>query len=116
MTTPPRSAPPPAGATAGPATGPMGIFGGTFDPIHYGHLRSAFELMQVLALPEMRFMPAGEPPHRGQTVAPAALRLEMVRVATAGEPGFTVDDREVRRAGPSYSVETLRELRAEHAS
>ena len=91
----------------------MGIFGGTFDPIHYGHLRTAFELLEILRLPEMRFMPAGTPPHREHPLASNALRLEMVRVATAGQAAFTVDDREMKRPGPSYSVETLAELRAE---
>ena len=91
----------------------MGIFGGTFDPIHYGHLRTAFELLETLRLPEMRFMPAGNPPHREHTVASNALRLDMVRAATAGQPGFTVDDREMHKSGPSYSVETLAELRSE---
>ena len=99
-----------------PAAGPMGIFGGTFDPIHYGHLRTAFELVQALQLPEMRFMPAGNPPHRDVTVAPNAQRLEMVRVATEGQPEFTVDDREMRKSGPSYTVETLAELRHEFPS
>ncbi len=110
MSTSRSSAPPRAGAAV---SGPMGIFGGTFDPIHYGHLRTAFELVQALHLPEMRFMPAGNPPHRDPTVASNELRLEMVRVATEGQPGFTVDDREMRKSGPSYSVETLAELRAE---
>lgn len=91
----------------------MGIFGGTFDPIHYGHLRTAFELYQQLRLPEVRFMPAGNPPHRQTTNASNELRLRMVEVATAGQPGFTVDDREMQKTGPSYTVETLRELRAE---
>lgn len=93
--------------------GPIGIFGGTFDPIHYGHLRTAFELQRVLRLAEMRFLPAGNPPHRNATFAPPALRLAMVQAAVAGQPGFTVDDREIRKATPSYSVETLAELRAE---
>ena len=91
----------------------MGIFGGTFDPIHYGHLRTAFELLQALSLPEIRFMPAGNPPHREITVASNAQRLETVRVAIAGQREFTLDDREMRKAGPSYSVETLAELRGE---
>ncbi len=92
---------------------PIGIFGGTFDPIHFGHLRTAFELMQVLKLEELRFVPAGDPPHRDSPLAAAGLRLEMVRAAIAGQPGFTVDDREVRRDGPSYTVTTLGELREE---
>jgi nicotinate-nucleotide adenylyltransferase len=93
---------------------PIGLFGGTFDPIHYGHLRTAFELWQMLRLTEVRFLPAGNPPHREQPLASAELRLRMVRAAVAGEPAFSVDDREMRRSGVSYSVETLAELRAEH--
>jgi nicotinate-nucleotide adenylyltransferase len=93
--------------------GPLGLFGGTFDPIHYGHLRTAFELQQALKLGEVRFMPTGNPPHRDQTLADAAQRLAMVRAAVADQPGFTVDDREVRRTGLSYSVDTLTELRSE---
>ena len=92
----------------------MGIFGGTFDPIHYAHLRTAFELQQALRLREIRFLPAGNPPHRDQPFADAALRLQMVRAATAGQSGFVVDEREVYKAGPSYTVETLRELRHEY--
>lgn len=93
---------------------PIGIFGGTFDPIHYGHLRTAFELWQALRLAEVRFLPAGNPPHRDEPLAAAELRLEMVHAAVAGEPAFVVDDREVRRSGVSYSVDTLTELRAEN--
>ena len=92
---------------------PLGLFGGTFDPIHYGHLRTAFELLQVLALGELRFVPAGNPPHRDVPLVDAELRLAMVRAAIASQSGFTVDDREVRRVGPSYTVTTLAELRAE---
>jgi nicotinate-nucleotide adenylyltransferase len=92
---------------------PLGIFGGTFDPIHYGHLRTAFELLQTLQFDEVRFIPCGDPPHRGLTFAPAALRLEMVRLATRDQPGFVVDDRELQRGGPSYTVDTLASLRAE---
>ena len=91
----------------------IGLFGGTFDPVHYGHLRTGFELMQALGLAEMRYIPAGRPPHRDQPLADATLRLAMVRAAIAGQPGFTVDDREVRRDGPSYAVLTLEELKAE---
>ena len=92
---------------------PIGIFGGTFDPIHYGHLRTAFELLQMLDFEEVRFVPCGDPPHRGVTFASAALRLAMVRAATRDEPRFVVDDRELRRDGPSYTIDTLASLRQE---
>lgn len=91
----------------------IGIFGGTFDPIHYGHLRTAFEMLQALRFAEVRFVPSGDPPHRGETYAPARLRLEMVQAATASEPSFIVDDCELRRDGPSYSVDTLAAMRQE---
>lgn len=94
---------------------PMGVFGGTFDPIHYGHLRTAFELMEAVHLAEVRFLPAGTPPHRETPEAAAEVRLGMVQAAIAGQPGFIVDDRELRREGPSYSVDTLLDLRAEYA-
>ena len=93
---------------------PIGIFGGTFDPIHYGHLRTAFEMLQALRLAEVRFIPSGDPPHRGTTYASAELRLDMVRVATQGQPGFTVDDCELRRDGPSFTIDTLAGIREEH--
>jgi len=92
----------------------MGIFGGTFDPIHYAHLRTAFELQQALRLREIRFVPAGNPPHRDQPLADPQLRLAMVKAAVAGQPGFVVDDREIAKTTPSYSVETLAELRHEY--
>ncbi len=92
----------------------MGVFGGTFDPIHYGHLRTAFELLQELRLGEVRFMPCGSPPHRGEPIADGRLRLRMVEVATEAQHGFVVDDRELQREGPSYSVDTLAALRAEY--
>lgn len=92
---------------------PIGVFGGTFDPIHYGHLRTAFELLQALRLGEIRFMPCGNPPHRGAPIADGEVRLRMVEAATEAQPGFVVDDRELQREGPSYSVDTLMGLRAE---
>ena len=92
---------------------PVGIFGGTFDPIHFGHLRTAFELLHALRLAEVRLVPAGNPPHRGVPLCAARHRLDMVRAAVADQPGLVVDDREVRREGPSYTVLTLRELREE---
>jgi nicotinate-nucleotide adenylyltransferase len=93
---------------------PIGVFGGTFDPIHCGHLRTAFELGQELKLAEVRFLPTGTPPHREHLVATPELRLQMVQAAIADEPRFVVDDREVRRSGLSYSVDTLTELRREY--
>ncbi|HEX5650071.1 MAG TPA: nicotinate-nucleotide adenylyltransferase [Steroidobacteraceae bacterium] len=102
--------------TGGHPPAPIGVFGGTFDPIHYGHLRTAYEVLQALRLREVRFVPAGDPPHRDPPRVDAAIRLELVRAATADQPGFVVDDREVRRAGPSYTVLTLGELRAEMPS
>jgi len=93
---------------------PLGLFGGAFDPIHYGHLRTAFELWQSLHLAEVRFLPTGNPPHRAELQASAELRLAMVRAAVAGQPAFVVDDREVRRSGVSYSVDTFTELRREN--
>ena len=92
---------------------PIGVFGGTFDPIHYGHLRSAFEMLQALDFEEVRFVPCGDPPHRGLTYATAAQRFRLVEVAIAGQEGFIADDRELQRDGPSYTVDTLATLRAE---
>jgi nicotinate-nucleotide adenylyltransferase len=92
---------------------PTGVLGGTFDPIHYGHLRLAEELAETLGIAQVRFIPAGRPPHRGQPRAEARHRLEMVRRAIAGNPRFVLDERELLRAAPSYSVDTLTDLRAE---
>jgi len=92
---------------------PMGVFGGTFDPIHYGHLRTAFEMLQALRFEDVRFIPCGDPPHRGTTFASAPQRLRMVELAVSGQEGFAVDDRELRRDGPSYTIDTLLTLRGE---
>jgi nicotinate-nucleotide adenylyltransferase len=92
---------------------PVGILGGTFDPIHYAHLRLGEELADRVGLAQVRFVPARVPPHRATPNVTAEHRLEMTRLATAGNPRFTVDDRECRRQGPSYTLDTLHELRAE---
>jgi nicotinate-nucleotide adenylyltransferase len=92
---------------------PIGIFGGTFDPIHYGHLRLAEEMAERLGLERVLFIPAGQPPHRGAPHVAAAHRLEMVRRAIEGNPRFAVDAREVENQRPSYTVDTLTALRAE---
>lgn len=92
---------------------PLGLFGGTFDPVHYGHLRLAEEAIAHLALGGVRWIPAGQPPHRGTPQVTAAQRLDMVRCATAGNPRFSVDAGEVEAAAPSYTVHTLERLRRE---
>lgn len=95
---------------------PIGIFGGTFDPIHFGHLRLAEEMALALGLGRVLFVPAGRPPHRAVPQVTAGHRLEMVRLAIAGNPFFAVDAREVQRDQPSYTVDTLTSLRAEVGS
>ena len=92
---------------------PIGIFGGTFDPIHFGHLRLAEEMAEALDLASVRFIPSGTPPHRTRPRTDAHLRLEMVRLAIAGNPHFVLDEREVGQPRLSYTVETLADLRAE---
>jgi len=96
-----------------PAAQAIGIFGGTFDPVHFGHLRAAIEAREMLGLGELRLLPAGDPPHRSDTVATALQRLEMLRLVTASCPELQVDDREIRRSGPSYMVDTLAEIRSQ---
>ncbi|MBC7161988.1 MAG: nicotinate-nucleotide adenylyltransferase [Immundisolibacter sp.] len=90
---------------------PVGILGGTFDPVHIGHLRAAIEICDALDLAQVRLIPAHVPPHRSQPVASAAQRLAMLRLAVRGVAGLTVDARELERAGPSYTVDTLTDLR-----
>lgn len=93
----------------------LGVFGGTFDPPHIGHLIVAQDAWQALGLDRLIFVPAAAPPHKeGVRITPAPIRLEMVRAAVAGDPRFEVSELELRRAGPSYTVDTLRELRREH--
>ncbi len=91
----------------------LGIVGGTFDPIHYGHLRLAAEVMKALGLPEVRMIPAGVPPHRAPPVASAADRMAMTELGCAEFPGLIADGREIARPGPSYTVVTLQSLHAE---
>ena len=95
------------------SSAPIGILGGTFDPVHYGHLRLAEELGETLKLAEVRFIPSGTPPHRNAPQVSATHRLAMVRLAAAGNERFKVDDREVLRKGPGFTFDTLTGLRAE---
>ena len=89
----------------------LGILGGTFDPIHMGHLRCAEEIRELFALDRVLFVPNSQPPHKDYpAVTPFAQRAQMVRLAIAGHPGFTLADLENKRTGPSYSVETVEQL------
>jgi nicotinate-nucleotide adenylyltransferase len=89
----------------------LGIFGGTFDPPHAGHLMVAQDAIDVLALDLVLFVPAAVPPHkRHLPITPAAIRLAMLEAATAGNDRFAIDDLELRREGPSYTVDTLRAI------
>ncbi|HKB61143.1 MAG TPA: nicotinate-nucleotide adenylyltransferase [Gallionellaceae bacterium] len=90
-----------------------GILGGTFDPIHFGHLRLAQEALEQCGLSAVRFIPAGTPPHRGAPSAGAGHRLAMTRLAVQGNSAFVLDEREIHLDRPCYSVDTLRSLRAE---
>ncbi|MGY6038600.1 nicotinate-nucleotide adenylyltransferase [Aeromonas sp. AE23HZ002T15] len=92
---------------------PIGILGGTFDPIHIGHLRPAIEAREALGLAEVRLLPNHIPPHRANPFCSSEQRLAMVRLAAAETPGFVVDERELGRDKPSYTIDTLVELRAE---
>jgi len=94
-------------------TVPVGIFGGTFDPIHHGHLRLAQEALEQCRLGEIRFIPSGTPPHRTAPMATAAHRLHMVQLAIGGQAGFILDDREAHRTDKCFTVDTLSALRAE---
>jgi nicotinate-nucleotide adenylyltransferase len=89
---------------------PIGLFGGTFDPIHDGHLRTALELYQALNLAEVRFIPCYQPVHRKLPVATPEQRLAMVSAAIKNEPALTVDTSEIDREGPSYMIDTVKSL------
>jgi nicotinate-nucleotide adenylyltransferase len=88
----------------------LGVLGGTFDPIHVGHLRAAENAREALGLDEVIFIAAGTPPHRGEPLSSAYDRFAMVALATAGNPAFVASDIELAREGPSYTADTLAEL------
>lgn len=89
----------------------LGIFGGSFDPIHYGHLRSAVEVQETLNLKYVIFIPLTMAVHRPQPIATAQQRLAMLQAAIAGQSGFLIDELEINRSGPSYTLDTIIELR-----
>lgn len=95
-------------------TGAIGLFGGTFDPVHFGHLRLATELSEAFRLEKVIFLPAGLPYHRGRAAhASNEQRLTMLKLVTSRDARFDVDDRELRRDGNTYTYDTLREIRLE---
>lgn len=95
----------------------LGLFGGTFDPVHYGHLTMARQIRRALDLDRILFIPTGDPPHKSdQNLASAEDRYEMVRLAIASEAGFAISDIEIRRPGKSYTIDTVRLLRQEYGS
>lgn len=89
------------------------IYGGTFDPIHHGHLRLALEICDRIGVNRVELVPCYIPPHRGNTGATAEQRLRLLELAIAGEPRLSVDDCELKRAGASYTADTLRQLRVQ---
>lgn len=89
----------------------IGLYGGTFDPVHYGHLRTALDAMETLGLAELRFLPLNQPVHRTAPVASAAQRRAMLDAAIANQPGFSVDESELIRGGASFMIDTLKGLR-----
>ena len=94
----------------------IGILGGTFDPIHLGHLRLAEEVREALALEQVRFIPAYQPPHRREPIASARQRMAMVRLALEDNPHFVLDKREYLRGGASWMVDTCTSLRSEYGA
>lgn len=92
---------------------PVLVYGGTFDPVHGGHVRVAQAAADAVGAGRILLIPAGDPPHRGAPRVAGALRAQMLRLAFAGDPRCEVDERELQRQGPSYTIDTLRELRAE---
>jgi nicotinate-nucleotide adenylyltransferase len=91
----------------------IGILGGTFDPVHFGHLRPALEIRQALGLDEVRLIPCHIPPHRPQPVANPEQRTAMLQAAIENYPDFVIDEREFGHGGPSYTLDTLVSLRQE---
>jgi nicotinate-nucleotide adenylyltransferase len=95
----------------------IGLFGGTFDPVHFGHLRAALEVKEGFGLTQVFLIPAAMPPHKTREgVAATADRLRMIELAAKGEPGLMVSDVEIRREGPSYTIDTVRHFRRELAA
>ncbi len=98
-----------------PLAGRTGLFGGTFNPIHIGHLRVAEEALRQFRLHQVLLIPTGQPPHRPvEDGVPGELRYEMVKLAIAGRPGLSASRAELDRPGPAYTVDTIAQLEREH--
>jgi nicotinate-nucleotide adenylyltransferase len=95
-------------------TNPIGIFGGAFDPIHYGHLRLALDFLQILNLSEVRFIPCKSPVHKDPNIATPQQRLALLNLALQNVPQFCIDDREIQRDTPSYMIDTVKSLRKDY--
>ncbi|GAB4189994.1 MAG: nicotinate-nucleotide adenylyltransferase [Wenzhouxiangellaceae bacterium] len=95
-------------------TAAIGFFGGTFNPVHFGHLRAASEAAEILKLSSLFLLPAADPPLREPPAATPEQRLQMLRLALRGQDDLLIDDRELHRSGPSYTVDTLRSLRVQY--
>ncbi len=93
--------------------GPLGIFGGVFDPVHFGHLRTALEVRELVGMDDMRMVPCRIPPHRDAPIASPQDRAAMLRIGIRGCEGLHLDERELQREGPSYMVDTLSSIREE---
>ncbi len=93
----------------------IGVYGGTFDPVHYGHLRTAMEIKEIFALDEVRLIPCSQPPHRETPLTSPEMRLTMLELAVQNQSGLVIDRRELDREGYSYMVDTLKSLRKELA-
>jgi nicotinate-nucleotide adenylyltransferase len=92
----------------------IGIYGGTFDPVHYGHLRTALEIKEIFALDEVRLIPCSQPPHRETPLTSPEMRLAMLELAVQNQPDLRVDRRELDRVGYSYMIDTLKSLQIEN--
>ncbi|MEM1156523.1 MAG: nicotinate-nucleotide adenylyltransferase [Pseudomonadota bacterium] len=100
-------------SNANASVGPIAVLGGTFDPVHYGHLRSALELVERLALQQLRLMPCATPPHRAAPACDSEHRAAMVQLAVKDEQKLVCDKRELERPGSSYTIDSLIEIRRE---
>ncbi len=94
----------------------IGIYGGTFDPVHFGHLRTALEVKEIFGLDEVRLIPCSQPAHRNSPDSSPKMRFEMLQLAVKGQPELVIDRRELDREGVSYMIDTLKSVRNEFSN